>query len=371
LIPQASSWILHASSGMVLTPEEVEHHVRQLHASRREEPNQVAAALEAQGGGVPRTIALIERSLAPVDLPASTFESIGIGLGRPQRLVGKSSSTRPAQQCSSQSLGRTEEFESTQDDQGVSLPVIESVRHYEQAAEIGELEAANITAVQHADFIERTLGSLSTVPMPDVETEENDHMTNPKENRDQVIVGKLNRVSKAVREVLSQGVSLRACRNALEEAGHPWRLLSGTLVFVHPWQYRAAISSLSLHELRPYHIIFAESLGYLLEEALAHCKGSWMSACAPVQEHTGSDSQVGTSSDIKSIDGKWECSCEDVNQLSEHNVECVVSVDRTFVCVSPCVSLEAHVISSTTDAHNLGQSNPRLIALQRASLWQC
>jgi hypothetical protein len=96
VVSQASSWVLHASSGMVLTREEVEHHVRQLHASRREEPGQVAAALEAQGGGVPRTIAMIERSLAPVDLPACTFESIGTGSGRPQRLVRTPSSTRPA-----------------------------------------------------------------------------------------------------------------------------------------------------------------------------------------------------------------------------------------------------------------------------------
>ena len=47
------------------------HWVEQLQQSRREEPAQVAAALEAQGGGVLRGVAIIEGSLAAADLPGS------------------------------------------------------------------------------------------------------------------------------------------------------------------------------------------------------------------------------------------------------------------------------------------------------------
>merc|ERR1712151_529952 len=151
-------------------------------------------------------------------------------------------------------------------------------------------------------------------------------------NHDQIVVGKLNRISKALREELSHGASLRACRNALEDAGHSWRLLSGTLVFVHPWQYRAAVSALSLTELRPYHIVFAESLGYLLEETMAHCKGSWMAACSTVHEHEASASQIGdgvqsATSNYKSTVGEEN---GDANEGSEKDTHWVVSVVRTF-----------------------------------------
>lgn len=40
-------------------------------------------------------------------------------------------------------------------------------------------------------------------------------------------------------------------------------------------------------------------------------------------------------------------------------MEGIVSVDRTFVCANPRVSLETHVISSTTDAHKFEHDNPR------------
>jgi hypothetical protein len=178
---------------------------------------------------------------------------------------------------------------------------------------------------------------------------------------------------KDLRAELSQGSSLRACRDALEAAGHPWKLLSGTLVFVHPAQYRAAISALSLCELRPYHIVFADSLGYLIDETLAHFKGSWMAACAPVpEEQIASASQVGATSDSDFADGDQPHLVDETSGASEQDIEWVVSVHRTFLCLVPaCASLEAHVTSSSADAHCSGHINPRILALQRASLWQC
>jgi hypothetical protein len=77
-----SNSVPRPSSAIILTPEEVEQHVRQLRSSRREEPNQVAAAFGAQGGGVERVVAIIEGSRAAADLPASTFESVGTGIRR-------------------------------------------------------------------------------------------------------------------------------------------------------------------------------------------------------------------------------------------------------------------------------------------------
>ena len=50
---------------------------------------------------------------------------------------------------------------------------------------------------------------------------------------------------------------------------HNWKLISGTTVFVQPWQYRSAMRALNGRELKPYHVVVAKSLEYLLEESLA------------------------------------------------------------------------------------------------------
>lgn len=361
-----SSWTFHPSSGRVLSREEVEHHVSQLRTSRREEPTQVAAALEAQGGGVERMVSMIERYEAPVDLPASTFESIGTGVRGSQGTIEVREGLHDEESLAS---GMEVAQDCLQDEEPF-LPVIESVSHFEQAAEIDEQEAAEFAAVQHADFIERNLGRACVDSNDSMDCKEDEDCHCAATDRDQIMLGKLNRISKALREELSCGASLRACRDALETAGYPWRLLSGTLVFVHPCQHRAVISALSLCELRPYHIIFAESLGYLIEETLARYKGSWMAMASPVCEHETSTSQLGALSDAKTIDCEEEDDVVDENDdRTDHDLECVMRVERTFVCLHPCVSLETQMTSSTTDAHCLGKTNPRVVALKRVSQW--
>jgi len=141
---------------------------------------------------------------------------------------------------------------------------------------------------------------------------------------------------------------------------------------VHPCQYRAAISALSFYELRPYHVVFSESLGYLLEETLAHYKGSWMTTCAPVHERIASASQVGATSDAESVECEQGQMLGDITHSSEQDRQWVMCVQRTFVCLAHrCASLETHVTSSTTDAHCSSLTNPRIVASQREFLWQC
>eukprot|EP00427_Karlodinium_veneficum_P025564 CAMPEP_0169120972 /NCGR_PEP_ID=MMETSP1015-20121227/32403_1 /TAXON_ID=342587 /ORGANISM="Karlodinium micrum, Strain CCMP2283" /LENGTH=507 /DNA_ID=CAMNT_0009184011 /DNA_START=48 /DNA_END=1570 /DNA_ORIENTATION=- len=217
---QTRPWVLHASSGMVLTREEVQHHVRRLNASRREEPTQVAAALEAQGCGVSRTIDMFERSLAPIDLPACTFESIGTSTWSSHRQPAKPRLSHAVipNECTKLNHGSKH---MCKEDQCVSLQVIESVAHDEQAAQIDEQEAAEFTALQHADFIERNLGWTSIESAAEVDAAEINCANDASEEQDIVIVGKLNRMSKALQDELNRGAPLRACRDALEEAGHP------------------------------------------------------------------------------------------------------------------------------------------------------
>jgi hypothetical protein len=255
-------------------------------------------------------------------------------------------------------------------------PVIQSIAHTEQPAEIDEREAAEFVALQHAGFVERNLGRTSSDDQVDCESkEDHDAGSQSPEEEDRVILGKLNRMSKELRAELSDGASLRSCRDALEAAGHPWKLLSGTLVFVHPWQYRAVISALSCDELRPHQVVFAESLAYLLEETLARYKGSWLTACAPVKESIASASQVGTASEAGSIQDVQSSVFHGMkagHESAEDEDKLVMCVQRTFVCIVHRLgSLERHVTASSTDAHCPGFAKPRIVASERERLWQC
>merc|ERR1712100_703397 len=120
--------------------------------------------------------------------------------------------------------------------------------------------------------------------------------------QDKIILGKLNRIPKALRDELCEGASLRSCRSALEAEGHAWKLASGALIFVHPFQYRAVILTLSCHDLRPYHVVFSESLGYLVDEALAQNKGSWMETNELVDNQDPTSTQAGSLSDARSLE---------------------------------------------------------------------
>ena len=71
-------------------------------------------------------------------------------------------------------------------------------------------------------------------------------------------------------------------------AGHaigiPW-------VFVHPWQYRAAVRALVGHQLLASHVIVAESLEHLVEESLSDIgRGVWARSRAELQWPAGGDS---------------------------------------------------------------------------------
>ena len=103
---------------------------------------------------------------------------------------------------------------------------------------------------------------------------------------DRIFIGKLRKVSHMswLRAELSRGPSLRSCREALEEAGLSWLLLSGAMVFVHPRQYPDALASLGADDLMPRDVVFAESLDHLVREALARCKGTWRYSISPVRD---------------------------------------------------------------------------------------
>jgi hypothetical protein len=84
-----------------------------------------------------------------------------------------------------------------------------------------------------------------------------------------IYFSKLNRNSKALRHAFCAGLSLQSCRSELESHGHNWKLLTGTLVFVHPMVYRDVMAQLNGMTLQPDEIIFSEAFEYLVEETMA------------------------------------------------------------------------------------------------------
>jgi len=142
-------------------------------------------------------------------------------------------------------------------------PYIQSITHPDAAAFIGEVEAQQIVAVQQADWVVRNRDAA------------------PLASAEKMFLINVNRFTQELGHLLREGLPLKACREALEQAFHPqaWKTRDGALIFVHPEQYQLVLRSFDrlAFELKPSHIIFTESLEHLLEETFDQCtsKGAW------------------------------------------------------------------------------------------------
>lgn len=137
---------------------------------------------------------------------------------------------------------------------------IQQIVHIEPAAEIPPAEADEITTLQHAGFIEHNLG-VGTIPEPN----------------ERVLLLQLNRTSSDLVEALTHGPALNQCRAEMQAEHCKEKMTSGAFTFVKPWQYHSAIhaaeTTLGLCGLKSSHIIFGESVEYLLAEAIDSVRG--------------------------------------------------------------------------------------------------
>jgi len=310
--------------------------------SRREEPRQLGAVLEAEGG-VGKAVASFEASNG------------GFGVTTPRARANSLPVMKPASSPAEVSVIPSQQ--QLQEDE--LLAVIQCIQHADSAAQIDEREAAQIVALQHADFVERNLDRMPYEAAVDGCSEYLE---------DHVMMGKLNRIPKDLREEFVHGPSLRACRAALEEEGYSWKLFSGALVFVHPWQYRETMLALSGFDLRPYHLVFAASLGYLVEEALGRCKGTWLTSRSVIKEGLEGASQLGIVSAAAESVGdddyilKFEGGGGDTTKLAveeEDVADWILCVQRTFLCVLSQHSVQPPCTASTTVARCPNVRNPR------------
>jgi len=84
---------------------------------------------------------------------------------------------------------------------------------------------------------------------------------------EKIFISTLNRRPVDLVAVLQQ--LLLPCTRRLETAGFNWQHDTGCLIFVHTYQYESVVRALQDCTLRPSHVIFTESLEYLVEDALA------------------------------------------------------------------------------------------------------
>lgn len=115
----------------------------------------------------------------------------------------------------------------------VNTQVISTIEHDEPAAIIAPGEVEQIENIQHHGRIERMSTWATVVP----EVRDIDNCFPEPDASDDVFLLTFNRRPEKMVAALSEGVSLRACRDNLLAAGRNFRLISGTLVFVHPDQY--------------------------------------------------------------------------------------------------------------------------------------
>jgi len=342
--------------------------LQELVASRHEETRYVGAALEAQGR-VCKTVASLEANMR-----ASTGPSL--------LDTSESSKTLPRskpeyRECVSPlNLSGYSRAAARED----VLDVIMEIQHSEAAATVNEQEAAQIVALQHANFIERNLsrscsfGSAEQRPEPSLVGEEyEDDSCNSDIMDDQVVFGKLNRVPMPLRDELANGPALRFCRQRLEEAGYPWRLFSGAYIFVHPWQYRETMLSLGDCDLRPYHVVYSASLASPLQEALARVKGAWMLTRGPLQTRLDEASRLG-----KGLSCQRSLPETTLDDLEEHHepqsggtsedeyvIDLSEIVSRTFIHQRPR-SARLEKMCTASDSAACCQENHRMVAP-----WDC
>merc|ERR1719324_1150298 len=100
-----------------------------------------------------------------------------------------------------------------------------------------------------------------------------------RQHKEHILLCTLNRRPKELQAALSK--TFKPYIEALAENGHNWTLEEGSLVFVYPYQYESTMLALQGRKLWPSNLIVAESLEYLVEEAIAGLGGgAWAQAVA-------------------------------------------------------------------------------------------
>merc|ERR1712032_132124 len=181
---------------------------------------------------------------------------------------------------------------------------------------------------------------------------------------EKVFLGKLNRIPGELLKEFAEGASLRPCRDALLAEGLPWKLGSGAMIFVYPWQHSQVMVALGDKKLHPDHVVFTESVEHLVAEVLEPHK-SWMRARSSLDAGIASRNVASSSSRDSGRDA--DAGSDGGRGSGPNNGEFaapwapLVIVERSFLCLaSPPVGHDSAVTVSSIDAHSPG-ANPRRV----------
>mmetsp|Transcript_131672 Transcript_131672/g.421255 ORF Transcript_131672/g.421255 Transcript_131672/m.421255 type:complete len:488 (-) Transcript_131672:181-1644(-) len=146
--------------------------------------------------------------------------------------------------------------------------VIDDIEHEEPAAALDVDEAAQVNAQREVGWVERLIETA--IPTGEgYEDAEHEEEVTGRGTAEEVLLLDFNRIPKELLLALATGLPLHGCREALGGCGHECRLINGSLVFVHPWQYADVRSALVGHELRKWHVVVSRSLAHLVEESIS------------------------------------------------------------------------------------------------------
>lgn len=230
-------------------------------------------------------------------------------------------------------------------------PVIEDVHHSEAPATIDEQMASMHVEHKLAD-------NITGLRVPGLEEHALDARANASTDSEEIHLLEYNRHPESFRRALCEGPPLQQCRSALEAAGHKYLLGSGAKMFVHPHQYKQTCVAIVEQgfNLRPFHVIAAQSFEYHVEACLAdlsYRQGARVKRRTFIHEmaaagHDGSSSLAESGSDGSEVD--------------EEQVLPPLVVSKTFICVAPSLRNANSVTQSTTEAHS-GGLNPRRLCV--------
>lgn len=225
---------------------------------------------------------------------------------------------------------------------------------------VEESEAEVVAMQSWAGFVERHIG---TVLIGDDNAGADE---DPTVGHDEIWLLQFNRSPNDMFHALVEGVSLRSCRQALSDNGKAWRLITGTMVFVHPWQYQYVMQALNGRKLMRSQVVVARSLEHLVEESIQGIgKGVWASqrqALVAVSDTDPSSSSVvaePSSDDADHVELNRMIFEQDVDWTAWPDV----AVTRSFICNAPRLLSSTSVVQSTTEMNGRNGRNPRRAAL--------
>lgn len=182
---------------------------------------------------------------------------------------------------------------------------------------------------------------------------------------DEIVLLDFNRRPKEMFDALGEGLPLDNCRKALSDDGHSWRLITGTMAFVYPWQYRYVMEALNDRELKRSQVVVARSLEHLVEESIVGIgRGVWASqrqelaAISDTDEGCSSVAVVSSDDDVDHTGLNRAIFEKDAHWTTWPDLE----VTRCFICPAPRLPSVTIVVQSTTGVDSRKGRNPRRVS---------